>query len=397
MTRALIVWGNWGPYHYARFSALRDAGAQRGVEVLGLQLFSGSGVYDWDSEPRSDERGMHYLDLGHDETRFHPVRLTRDVAPLLRRLRPDVLLVPGFWHWAVCLHATARTLGARSVLLSDTHSGTAKAAGLKKRVKGLITRGFGAALVGGDSHRRYLAELGIAPANVFLGYCVVDGDHFRLAAQAVRSNASEHRARLRLSERYFLSLGRLVPKKDLGTLVRAYALFRKRAIDSAVDLVFVGSGPERESLERLAEEHGLAVIDHESTSVSWTSDGSVPHVHFYGFRQVDETPIFFALATAFVLPSIYEEWGLVINEAMACGLPILASKAAGATEMLVDGDNGVVFSPGDVRALADGLCRIADEPGLAVRMGAESERRVRDWDLDRFAQGALAAIDAAMA
>ncbi|MFM8718334.1 MAG: glycosyltransferase family 4 protein, partial [Chthoniobacterales bacterium] len=165
-------------------------------------------------------------------------------------------------------------------------------------------------------------------------------------------------------------------------------------------------------------------------------------VYFYGFRQIEENPVFYALAEAFVLPSLKEEWGLVVNEAMAAGLPVIVSRTAGCAEDLVPAapasgsvehgaggmesgeekttddcrlmtddsleqrSNGFVFEPSSVDALSEALRRIAegittDGEDAAATLNAEMGRRSREivakFSCENFARQALRAAEAASA
>jgi glycosyltransferase involved in cell wall biosynthesis len=145
-------------------------------------------------------------------------------------------------------------------------------------------------------------------------------------------------------------------------------------------------------------------------------------VHFCGFRQIDETPAFYALADAFILPSLREEWGLVVNEAMASGLPVVVSETAGCAEdLLAPGwpdnirsqgaewrggvasaagcrvcQNGFLFNPLSSDALAGALLELEASPGLREVMGRASRSIVDKFSCAHFAENALLAARAAL-
>ncbi|XCI64417.1 D-inositol-3-phosphate glycosyltransferase [Mycolicibacterium parafortuitum] len=342
---------------------------------------------------------MHRLDLGSNELAFRPWRLASQALPLILKIKPDVCFVPAYWHWSLFVNAAARAAGARIVMMNDTHAGTARARNLKYLVKRQIVRSFHSALVAGSPQRRYFSDLGLAPYRIFTGYDVVDNNYFAAAAAAVREDAQHYRRKYALPERYFLNLGRFVDKKNLTVLVEAFALSLKFAApDSVHHLVFVGDGTSESDIRKACENFGVPVVDHDtetdSSVVSPTDKGAV---HFYGFKQLAESPVFYALATAFVLPSIYDEWGLVVNEAMACSLPVLVSEGAGCAEDLVlQGVNGFRFNPHDIDALAQLLKLLAADGDLAKTMGAASGKRIREWGCERFASGGIAAVREAL-
>jgi glycosyltransferase involved in cell wall biosynthesis len=242
-----------------------------------------------------------------------------------------------------------------------------------------------------------------------------------------------------LPARYFLNLGRFVEKKNLATLVSAYARYaggvavagkklkvkgekqgagsmehgaRETAAggDAAAtsktrhsayatrhrpaSLVLVGEGPLRGDLEGQARALGLAVRD----AVADRNPSGGPEVVFYPFQQADLTPLFFARSEAFVLPSMREEWGLVVNEAMACSVPVLVSNCVGAHfDLVEEGVNGFTFEPMDVAGLAELLGRFDAEDGLSDRFGAAGCRRIKEWSPERFGRAGLQALKAASA
>jgi glycosyltransferase involved in cell wall biosynthesis len=116
-------------------------------------------------------------------------------------------------------------------------------------------------------------------------------------------------------------------------------------------------------------------------------------VTFGGYRQIDEIAAYYGLAGAFVHPAIVEQWGLVINEAMATGLPVVVSRSVGAVEdLVIDGENGYRFDPRDPSAIAKALLRVSAPDADRARMGRSSRERVAHWSLDRFAEGLWQAV-----
>src|SRR5262249_7394953 len=152
---------------------------------------------------------------------------------------------------------------------------------------------------------------------IALGYNAVDNDAFARAADAAR-RAPEGRRGLPAA-RYFLAVNRFVPEKNLPRLIAAFAEYRGHCRASrAWDLVLCGDGPGASEVDAAVQQSGCA--------------GSI---HRPGFLQADALPRWYAFASAFVHPSLMEPWGLVVNEAAACGLPLLVSDRAGCVETLV--------------------------------------------------------------
>ncbi len=193
-------------------------------------------------------------------------------------------------------------------------------------------------------------------------YDVVDNDYFSRMAAGVRTNRKAWRERLQLPERYFLYVGRLSQEKNLIRLLDAYRHYRTKRPEGW-GLVLVGDGSQRVELEDFATANGIR-------NVLWC-----------GFRQIDELPAYYALSDCFILPSTSEPWGLVVNEAMACGLPVLVSSRCGCVpELVYEEENGFSFDPYDTMALAGLLERVAslDEPRRQV-MGAVSQKIISQY------------------
>jgi len=116
-----------------------------------------------------------------------------------------------------------------------------------------------------------------------------------------------------------------------------------------------------------------------------------------GFKQYDELPAWYGLAGAFVHASTTEQWGLVVNEAMASGLPVLVSERCGcAPDLVKDGVNGFIFDPYDVERLARLMYRLAHGDVDRDAMGRASQEIIADWGLERFADGLAKAVDVAV-
>ncbi|QEM48176.1 glycosyltransferase family 4 protein [Mycolicibacterium grossiae] len=165
-----------------------------------------------------------------------------------------------------------------------------------------------------------------------------------------------------------LFVGRLHPQKGVDTLIRAMADL------PTAQLAIAGDGPDRAQLERLAERLGVA-----------------DRIRFLGFVAHDDVPALMRRGDVFVMPSRYEELGTAIIEAMACGLPVVASRVGGIPNLVADGDTGLLTPPGDAPALAAALRRVLTEPGLAGKLGAEARARTAAYQWPALADRVLEA------
>jgi glycosyltransferase involved in cell wall biosynthesis len=188
------------------------------------------------------------------------------------------------------------------------------------------------------------------------------------------------RRSLGLPERYLLASGRFIAKKNLPRLIQAFgeALVHDRAPHH---VVILGDGLERSSILRAVDEAGLR-----------------ERVHLPGFQPYEQLPIYYGLSEAFVHVSLAEQWGLVLNEAAAAGLPLIVSRPCGAAaELVEDGGNGILVDPTDTASISRALAAIMQAPPEErAAMGLRSRQIVAEWGPDRFADGLARAADAAM-
>ncbi len=302
------------------------------------------------------------------------------IGMALDRAAPDVVAVAG-WSFPESLAAIAwaRDNGRGVVMMSASQAHDGPRSRWREWIKSRVVSNCQAGLVAAEGHRDYIVKLGLPRDAVFLGYDAVDNAHFRHGAQAARRDAEACRAAESLPRRYLLASGRFIPKKNYPLLVAAFADALGRG-DHGHDLVILGDGPERASIQNAIATHGLQ-----------------DRVHLPGFREYDVLPAYYGLADGFAHVSQAEQWGLVINEAAAAGLPLIVSTPCGAADTLVHpGKNGWLVDPQDASSISAALAAMMELSGdRRAAMGAASERIVADWGPDRFASALRAAATAA--
>jgi glycosyltransferase involved in cell wall biosynthesis len=382
-------------------------------DLLAVEFGSSSSEYDWNASEVAGLKRMALNEHGSSES-LSPLEFQRRLHEILNDFRPDAVVVPG-WGYRGALIALQWCLSRKvpAVVMSESTAWDEARNPIKEWVKRRIISLFSAALVGGAPHRDYMEELGMPRDRISLGYDAVDNGFFSEEVRKIVESRESRVERTGWKESthrpYFLASARFIPKKNLFRLLRAYALYRKEIISkklkvecetgarggskpSTLDprpstvpqpwpLVLLGDGQLRPELENLRSELGLAE--------------SVP---MPGFKQYEELPSYYANAGAFIHASTTEQWGLVVNEAMASGLPVLVSNRCGCAKDLVkEGENGWSFDPNDEEQMADLMLRISSDEKLMKRMGAKSREIIANWGPDRFASGVKAAVEAAMA
>lgn len=352
------------------------------MPVVAVELASESVDYDWDEVKETDRFQRVTLFPDQDSAAVRAEDIHRAVASQLDKTAPDAVAIPG-WSEPGALAALDWCGRTRTpaVVMSETTAHDFRRSWWKEFPKKQLIGLFDAALVGGQEHKAYLRTLGMPAERIFLGYDVVDNTYFATGAEQVRKEAGAWRNRLGLPEAYFLASSRFIPKKNLPRLIDAFGRYRsKRASGEAWDLVLLGDGPERSVVEQAIGEAGVADA-----------------VHLPGFKQYDELPAYYGLAGAFVHASATEQWGLVVNEAMAAGLPVLVSERCGcAPELVHDGENGYTFDPYDVEEMARHMGRMAHGAYDRRTMGRASRRIIDQWTPDRFASGLEQAVQTAI-
>jgi 1,2-diacylglycerol 3-alpha-glucosyltransferase len=374
-----------GPYHYARLNAAADRLSVTGIE------WSATGYDAWGAA----ESPARYkkISLFPKATADYPgkAELRRAFYSALEQANPDVVAVNGWNNFGslvaanCCMHR-----GIPMVVMSESARGDEPRTWWKEVIKRRIVNLYSAALVGGQRHVEYLIELGMPRERIFTGYDVVDNDYFGRRTAEIRNSKFGIRDKRGLPENYFLASARFIEKKNLTSLIRAYAEYRDRLKGTGVtdpgynrgapwDLVLLGDGPLRETF---------------NTQLSTLNLHS--HVHLPGFKQYDELPVYYALANAFVHPSTTEQWGLVVNEAIASGLPVIVSERCGCVPELVQ-DNGFTFDPMDEHELAAQMLKmttLADDERR--RLADASYGIAANFSPERFGEGLERAARVAM-
>ncbi len=366
-TRLVVLWNHLGPYHLARLSALHTA--MNGSGLVAVEVFRNSPVYAW----RHDRDKVDYpcLTLFDTDPTDPPSsgQIRRRVTHCLDRTDPAAVAVPG---WSATMARTAllwcRQHRRQAILMSDSKADDTPRRRITEWVKRQVVSQFDAALVSGSAARDYASHLGLPPDRIVTGYDVVDNRHF------VRGAAMPPAG---LPDGYILACCRFIERKNLPRLVRAWAACRTRMKTACPPLVLAGDGPGRPALQQLITELDL----HD--------------VHLPGFVHYRDLPALYAHATCLVHPALQEQWGLVVNEAMAAGLPVLCSRTVGARyDLVIENRNGLLFDPTTVDEIADTLCRfVSMDDRQKQAMGSASSALIEPWSTDLFARNLLSAID----
>ncbi|QNI83305.1 hypothetical protein SynRS9907_02477 [Synechococcus sp. RS9907] len=363
--RVLIALHRIGPYHHARFQA-----AARQIDLQVLETRPDSQEYLWQFQADADYSRHQLSGQPSPETDPPLPELDRQLNELLDELQPQVVLSVG---WADCAYQRLLTACHRSriplVIVSDSRQRDEPRSAAKEWIKRQLLQGYSAALVAGSESRSYLTQLGFPADAISQPWDVVDNDLFAAGASPpVTGCASPH----------FLCVSRLVEKKNHRGLLAAFATYQNQG--GTWGLTLIGSGPLERELRQ-----GISQLPHPG------------RVILQPFQQLSNLTASYAQASAFVLASSADQWGLVVNEAMAVGLPCLVSNACGCAVDLIDhGRTGWSFDPSEPQALAVLMHQVERQsPQARAAMQQAARQRLEAFTLESFAAGLCQSVSSA--
>jgi 1,2-diacylglycerol 3-alpha-glucosyltransferase len=365
------------PYHYPRLNALDEECQKAGISLYNIQLAGSVKIYRSLIEQLHGHFNNRCLFAEQDFSTIPSQAMQPVVIETLEKIRPDVVFLYGY-SLDIMRHVKswAPKNNVASVLISDSNYADQKRYWPFELLKSLLVSRFESAFVGGTSSSLYLQSLRFPEVKIAVGYDVIDNDFFRSRNTANKENISQIREKWNLPEKYFLFVGRMIKEKNLMGLLKAYASYIDSLELDPWDLVLCGDGPEEMELRNYAQ--GL-------------NEKYPKHVMFCGVVKQPELIDYYSAASCLVLPSMSESWGLVVNEALACGLPVIASERCGCAMDLVSNDvNGWQFNPEDINELTARMLQMhhLDEQAR-TEMGQRGEEIISKWDLKRFCSGAL--------
>jgi glycosyltransferase involved in cell wall biosynthesis len=309
---------------------------------------------------------------------------------LSRRLREgrfDVLWVHGYarwFNWVGILLAKAQ--GIKVFIRDDATLISLSRTSMKRALKRvffsilkIFCDGF---LAVGRLNREYYGYYGVKDDKIFLVPWAVDNAFFQAETQAASAALEELRNSLGLESGrpIILFAGKLSGRKRAGDLLEAYIqLSPDQKTEPLPYLLFIGEGEQRQALETRAGETG------------WNS------IKFLGFKNQTELPAYFNLCQVFVLPSVHEPWGLVVNEVMNAGRAVIVSDQVGCGPDLVrDGENGFIFPAGNIASLAEAIQKVLENQEKCQQLGQQSLKIIYKWGFEEDIQGLKKAFGSAI-
>ncbi len=373
MTKIALLFANYGPYHLARLASFQQHCDRIGWSAVGIELTRSGIAYEWKTKLEYFPVSVISV-LGEesiDSVNFGT--LVRKLYAILSDVRPDAIAIAGYFRptFLAALFWSLRH-GKPAILLSESKQDDAPRRWWQEALKIALFKGYKAALVGGKPHKRYAIALGMPADSIFCGYDTIDNSVFH--PDSIRQLPSP------LPRSYFLAVNRFIAKKNLHQAIEAYSIYRRSSTTELWDLVLCGDGVLRDAIEQ--QIHALKL------------EGVV---HLPGFLQQQDMLPYYAHAGCFIHASLQEQWGLVVNEAMAAGLPVLISNRCGCYEDLaIEGVNSYGFDPENSQQLADLMLKISSDKIDQTKMGQAALKHIQNFSPDYFAQGLIQAVEYAL-
>jgi glycosyltransferase involved in cell wall biosynthesis len=333
----------------------------------------------WDVELLTGYRHVFLRNMVYDSNRGWTRHVNPGIVPTLLRGHFDMVIFMLGWGSISALLGivTCRAAGIPFFLYGDSSFPPVETTMRQRLRAGMLrflfrnTSGF---MVSGALNAGYYHHYGADPDHFFLLPWAVDNERFAAASRFVPGEREEMRERIgvRPEQTLFVFSAKLVERKDPMTLLRAYEQVPDR--DRAA-VLFLGDGVLHEPLETYARDHALG------------------DAHFAGFVNQSELPKYYGMSDVFVLPSTYEPRGAVINEAMACGLPVIVTDRCGSIgDIVLEGENAFIYPAGDAGALSTSMTRLVDDPALRENMARRSIEIIGTWTFERGVEGVKAAL-----
>ena len=356
----------WSHYKAKVFSELYKLLSQNDYDFLVIQIAL--------NEKR--RKGLGDIDLAiHQypykllfESNMEDVSKISGIYKIIKEIysyKPDIVVIPGYsnlLYW-IALFLGKFILRIKVIATVDSTEYDNPRRTYKEIIKKTFLRFCDYVFCYGTKSKEYVVKLGMSPERVIIRYQATNNQAIESVYNTYKGKRDYLISKNGFKKYNFIYVGRLNKKKNIESLIKAFKLLKDN-LENSKDwgLILVGEGDRKEYLANLITEL------------------SVPEVFFIGGKSWKEVPIYYALSDVFILPSISEPWGLVVNEAMVCGLPVIVSDRAGsAYDLVKEGRNGFTFNPFNEKELFRKMAYFVKNPDKIKMMGEYSKRIIEKY------------------
>jgi len=364
----LFLIENINGYHYGRLDTLGQMAKELGHRLVITEIFQKSNLYSHEDSLREGEDAAtkHAIRLNLDRNSAKLTAISSKIHAIIREEKPDVVVSLGFhqrYNFLLRLHCLISGIHPKWIFCSDSKADDGPRHFPKEIIKRLMAKCYDGAFVAGAKHQKYWTSMGFPSDRIAIGYDVVDN----LQYHPVTNHEKD-------SKKQILCVARLVERKAVDLLLQAFSI---ASPGKDWELVIAGDGPLKSALTELAEKLDIA-----------------EKVRFLGSVKSGDMKDLYHESKFLILPSLWDQWGLSVNEAFASGIPAIVSDACGcAHEIVIPGVTGLVFPAGSPQNLAGLIAVLCSNESLISAMGSQARALIRAWSPDSFSKQLLELAD----
>jgi glycosyltransferase involved in cell wall biosynthesis len=356
----VFAWENFGPIHNDRCEALAKYFDGR-YSIIGVEWFKRSHTYDW--QPEASAQFVKHTLFEVPPTRLVAWRVFYRLFTKILAQRPRAIFLCHYEEPYVFFCAVAlRLMGFKVFIMNNSKFDDYDRNLFREIGKAIMYSPYNGVIAAGERSKDYMRFLGFPERRICMNYNV-------LSVERIRSAAENDPAPLGadFTSRHFTIIARLVTKKNISLALKAYQLY-SQGEQFRRQLHICGDGPlMRELVEQVS-------------ALSITNS-----VVFHGFLQTNEISRILSSTLALILPSIEEQYGNVVIEALIMGVPVLLSENCGARDLLVrSGVNGFVFEPDNFKGLAYFMTLLSSDKNLWEKMASATHKYANLADAGHF-------------
>jgi len=316
------------------------------------------------------------FNTSYEETSL--LKRTKKIINEIKTYNPDVIVVPGYFDWAYWIVVFYSKLKDKKIITGfDSTEFDHERVWIKEQIKKYFLKLCDGGFCYGVKSKEYISKLGMIRENAFVRYQATDSETIeKIYLEKIRFR-DELKITYKINKIYnFIYVGRLSPEKNIKMLINTFCEVKKNENSKDWGLIIVGDGPQKEELLKLVN------------NLELEND-----VFFIGAKSWKEVVDFYTISDVFILPSISEPWGLVVNEAMICGLPVIVSKRCGSYwDLVKEGINGFGFDPFNQKELEGIMLKFINNEVDMKKMGEESRNIIKDYTPENAAKQMLIGI-----